>query len=109
MIFRFTLRKNWHKRSVPEQSCSRYGKEIVIQFWVYKVVRRSSYLFETSSPSKFVHIQGKALERLSSIIDTPFFVGWSVLQESAVLESKVAPGSGQLWARTGHCKKVTVR
>lgn len=51
----------------------------------------------------------KALEQLPSIIDTLFFVRWSVLRGSAVLESKVVPGSGQLWARPGHCKKVTVR
>ena len=95
--FRFTLRKNWHKRSVclsnPAQGM---GSRSVIQIWVYKVVQKSSYLFETTSPLKFVHIQGKALERLPSIIDTPFSVGWSVLQESAVLESKVAPDSGQM-------------
>lgn len=80
-----------------------------IRFLVYKVGHRSSDLFETSSPLKFIHIQGKVLEQLCSIRDMPFFVGWSALQGPVVLESKGAPGSGQPWARTGHCKEGTVR
>lgn len=65
-------------------------------------------LFETSSPVKFVHTRGEVLKQLSSVTDTPFFMGWSVLQESAVLEcllqvqNNCGPGQDIL-------KKVTVR